>query len=96
MTAGREATPERVVWLVVKVGVYDQGVCFAASSRAEAEAFTHAFRPDSDGYHGWDIREMALGALPANVRDEPVGKYDQGRNDIVRKTPPARRATPDA
>jgi hypothetical protein len=72
------------VWLVFKVGVYDHDVWFVASSKEGAEAFTQSFRPDSDGHHQWDLREMAIDALPTDVRDSRVGKYQQGYNDVVR------------
>jgi hypothetical protein len=79
------------VWLVIKVGVYDQGVHFVASSRQGAESFTRDFQPDRDGYHGWDIREMAVDCVPFEVRDEPM-RFGLDVNVPIRSPEGSRRA----
>lgn len=62
------------VWLVVPRGVYYKACVLAARSLDEAQRFCDEWAPDRDGYHGWEIIEMRLGAV---VPDEPAySQYD--------------------
>jgi hypothetical protein len=57
------------LYLVVRVGVYDQGVfgCYTHLSSAE-RAVEYCFDHEKDGYHDFEIRDVELDSEPSIAR----------------------------
>lgn len=73
------------VWLVVRVGVYDQGVEFVADAAEIAQTFVDNYDPDADGYHSWEIREMTVNAMPEVGERPPEAERWRWYNTVCRK-----------
>ena len=49
------------VYVVVRTGVYDRGICGVFSTRALAEAAALVYKArEPDDYHKFDVREFGL------------------------------------
>ena len=61
MAADAGRAPSRMVWLVIKEGVYDHGCHYVAESLEDAEKFCAEWASDTDGYHDWRIDPTPIG-----------------------------------
>jgi hypothetical protein len=55
------------VYVLVAAGIYDQGVVGVYATEDDARAAAEKIWPQTDGYHGFDIREYHLGATRENA-----------------------------